>query len=360
MLKRAAATQTPVNGSLELLPLCNMNCEMCYVRLSRAEQEQQGRLRTPAEWLSLGQQMQRAGVLFLLLTGGEPLLYPGFQEVYLGLKELGMILTINTNGTLIDEKWAAFFGAHRPRRVNITLYGASDSAYQRLCHYPGGFEKVMAGIRLLRQYDVDVKVGGSLTRQNQADLERLLALGQELNVPVRVDTYMMPAARERNRPFDQQSRLEPEQAAQARIFALHREMGEPLFQNYARTVLNEIDQAPARPALPGRMTCLAGSCSFTVNWQGEMRPCVVMSGPSAPVFELGFQAAWEQIRRDTDKIALSPTCTACRYRPLCRTCAAAALLETGRYDGVPDYLCRYTKESLRLLRRDMASEEPNG
>lgn len=89
------------------------------------------------EWIDLAKQMADAGVLFLLLTGGEPLLFPGFKKLYMELKNLGMILTINTNGTLIDEEWADFFAKNRPRRINITLYGSDDTAYETLCHYPG-------------------------------------------------------------------------------------------------------------------------------------------------------------------------------------------------------------------------------
>ncbi len=84
LLDRAKRVRTPANGSIELLPLCNMNCDMCYVRLSRREMEAQGRLRTAEEWLEVGRQMKEAGVLFLLLTGGEPFLYPEFRKVYLG------------------------------------------------------------------------------------------------------------------------------------------------------------------------------------------------------------------------------------------------------------------------------------
>lgn len=36
--------------------------------------------------------------------GGEPLLVPGFKELYLALKAEGMVLTLNTNGTLLDEQ----------------------------------------------------------------------------------------------------------------------------------------------------------------------------------------------------------------------------------------------------------------
>ena len=126
-----------INGSLELLPLCNMNCDMCYVRLSARETEAKGGLHTADEWIGLGREMQKAGVLFLLLTGGEPLLFPDFQKLYVELRQMGMILTVNTNGTLLDEGWADFFGRYKPRRINITLYGADDSAYEKLCHYPG-------------------------------------------------------------------------------------------------------------------------------------------------------------------------------------------------------------------------------
>ena len=126
LIDRAAQNLSPINGSIELTPICNMNCEMCYVRLTPAEVARQGRLRTVGEWLDIATQMRDAGTLFLLLTGGEPLIYPDFRRLYLALRDMGFLLTINTNGTLIDEDWAAFFGAHKPRRINITLYGADE------------------------------------------------------------------------------------------------------------------------------------------------------------------------------------------------------------------------------------------
>ena len=83
-----------------------------------------------------------------------------------------------------------------------------------------------------------------------------------------------------------------------------------------------------------------------------MRPCVILSEPAVSVFEVGFEAAWKYIVEETDKILLNAKCSTCHMRHLCRTCAASALLETGSYDGVPDYMCRYAEESLRLLREE--------
>lgn len=131
LLQHAYSNGIPINDSLELLPLCNMDCSMCYVHLSREAMEQAGHLRTIDEWLMLAGQMRRsAGVLFLLLTGGEPLLYPNFRDLYLELKKLGIILTINTNGTLINKTWAQFIGVHKSRRINVSLYGSDNQTYK--------------------------------------------------------------------------------------------------------------------------------------------------------------------------------------------------------------------------------------
>lgn len=347
LLERAKQRHTPINGSIELLPLCNMNCDMCYVRLSRTEMEKIGKLRTAEEWIQIGQQMVQAGVLFLLLTGGEPLLFPDFRRLYLEFKKMGMILTINTNGTLIDEEWADFFGKHKPRRVNITLYGMNDAAYETLCHYPGGYTKTIRGIRLLKEHGVDVKIAGSVTKSNLRDMEHIQKNGRELDIPVRMDTYMLPGVRERSRPFDDQVRLTPEQAALANMQALKAEMEPEIFKQYVLQTILRVEQGSHNPGR--RVTCMAGNCSFTINWQGEMRPCVMLTEPAVSVFEAAFEEAWKEIVSETEKILLNEKCGSCSLRPICRTCAASALLETGDYEGIPDYMCKYSEESLRLL-----------
>lgn len=351
MIRRAKLKKSPINGSLELLPLCNMDCDICYVRLSPSEMKKKGRLRTADEWLKLARQMEKAGVLFLLLTGGEPLLYPDFKRLYLELRKMGMILTINTNGTLIDEEWAEFFGKHKPRRINITLYGAKEETYSSLCHYPGGFNKTIKGIQLLKEHDVDVKVSCSITKANYNDVKKIFSIGRELNVPVHIDPYMMPANRERYLPFAMQARVAPEEAAHISLDTLKLQFSDDIFRQYVEQSIARVND-PNFPRGDGHISCLAGNCSFTINWQGEMRPCVVMSEPSVPVFETGFDAAWKEICTSAQGMIINPKCTKCCLRPLCKVCVAASLLETGSYDGIPEYLCRYSEETYRLLLKE--------
>lgn len=361
LIAKAARTHTPINGSLELLPLCNMNCEMCYVRLSRSELERKGRLRSAAEWISLVRQMQKAGTLFLLLTGGEPLLFPDFKTLYLELRNMGMILTINTNGTLMDEAWADFFAANPPRRINITLYGTSKDTYRDLCHYEAGFEKVLHGIRLLRERNIDVKINGSLVRSNDGDVESLVSLAHLLDAPINIDTYMYPATRERSRPFSEQARLLPEDAAKGKIQFEKASLDPESYLQLARTTLSRVAETPDLPDETFQiMRCQAGRTSFTVNWQGKLRPCVMLSQPEIPVFKTGFENAWRELQRKIEAFTLSSRCAACSLRRVCQTCAACAKLETGAYDGVPDYMCRYTREFLRLYSEDLAATLPQG
>ena len=96
VFQKAAINHIPVSGTFELTPRCNLSCEMCYIRMSPAEEAIMGTELTTEAWFSLGKQAVDAGMVYLLLTGGEPLLRPDFSEIYSGLAEMGILLTLNT------------------------------------------------------------------------------------------------------------------------------------------------------------------------------------------------------------------------------------------------------------------------
>lgn len=343
---RAEALKIPINGILELTPLCNMNCDMCYVRLSREEMDRKGKLLSGVQWLGIGQKMAQAGTLFVLLTGGEPLLHPDFKEIYLGLRKLGMIITINTNGTLINEEWASFFAQYKPRRINITLYGPDEHAYDTLCHHRAGFRQVIKAIELLKSNGIDIKLNGSITPANAHGVDQMLHIAESMDLYCKFDTYMYPATRERDGCYNAQARLSPEAAAAVKYKIMCHNLQPEEIRITAGELRNKLNSSK-----PGdcRLGCRAGTSSFMINWQGNMRPCIMVDHPSVSVYEAGFQDAWKAIVEETSLIRTSKVCACCEYRNVCQVCGACALLETGSYDGVPEYMCRYTKETVRLL-----------
>lgn len=348
-----SATQKhiPLGGAFELLPLCNMDCRMCFLRLTPEEMRAQGQLRAAAEWLELAQEAKDAGLLFLLLTGGEPFLYPEFTELYEGLSGMGLYLTLNTNGTLITEEYADLLARHIPRRVNITLYGSSDEVYGRLCGNHHGFTQVMRAIRLLRERGVPMKLNGSLTRANVDDLEKIQRIAYELDIPLEVDSYMFPAARKSVCDFNWESRLDAVQAAESYVRIRRNELTGEQFGELAKAMSQCYHEGKdfEGACAPEPFPCRAGRSSFWVNWKGQMTPCVFMEEPGIPVFEHGFQESWEYILQERRQLLLPPDCAKCSKRAFCSVCGAACLAENGDLQKKPEYICRMTEEKLRRM-----------
>ena len=85
LYRKATINNTPLAATFELLPLCNMDCKMCYVKLTKEEVDKRGKIKNVDEWLDFAKKLKDEGVLFILLTGGEPFLYEGFEELYIEL-----------------------------------------------------------------------------------------------------------------------------------------------------------------------------------------------------------------------------------------------------------------------------------
>ena len=337
LVRRANAARIPIGGTFELSPACNMRCEMCYARMDTAQIRAQGGLMTGERWMAIAEELREAGCIFLLLTGGEPLLYPDFMEVYTGLQEMGFILTVNTNGTLMDETWVDFFAVHPPRRINITLYGADEAVYESLCHYGEGYERTIRAIRMLRERGLSVKMNVSLTPKNKVQFAKFYELAQSLGIPVEVDSYMFPFCRERAE-YDETVRLTPEECADYYMQTLYRQKPSG-FQAYLR----DAGVILSGGCFPGHdcMICRAGTSSFWINWKGNLSPCFAMQQDVISLAEHSFTEAWELLGERITQVRLSDKCSNCAWQQLCPSCAGRALSETGRADGTPEYLCSF-------------------
>ena len=156
MYRKATQRRIPLGGTFEITPLCNMDCRMCYIRLTKEEQENRHALIPGRKWIELGRNAVSRGMLYLLITGGEPFTHPDVKDILAGLHSLGLVISFNTNGTLIDENAVAWLKRTPPARLNITLYGASDETYARLCRLPDGFTRVTRNIDRIREAGIAV------------------------------------------------------------------------------------------------------------------------------------------------------------------------------------------------------------
>ncbi len=339
----------PIAGNFELTARCNFNCPMCYVHMTEEQVQAAGRELTASEWLEIARAGRDRGMIFALLTGGEPLVRKDFFEIYRGMKDLGLMISVNSNGSMLQGKILERFLDDPPFRFNISLYGGSNETYAGMCGLPV-YDRVKENIRTLRQAGVDVSLNLSITPYNRNDMEKIYDDAVELDVNVKASSYMYPSIRVNGEQYGCGNRLSPVEAAECTIeWDKIRFSDEELslrFENIRNLTASEAPDCPVE-ADTG-VTCRAGSSSFWMTWDGRMLPCGMMPGPTAYPLETGFDAAWDFIREETAKIRMPAQCAGCAKKPLCPVCAAVCITETGSFDKVPVFACNQVDETIRI------------
>lgn len=338
----------PIGGTFELTARCNFNCPMCYVHLGHDDIAARGRELSTQQWIDLARDARDAGMVFVLLTGGEPFLRKDFFEIYDALKELGLIISINTNGSLLEGETLKRLLKDPPFRINISLYGGCAETYQKMCGQ-NAFDRVVENIRALKNANVDVSLNLSITPYNRQDMERIYHIAQELGVQVKGTAYMYPPIRINGEQFGTGNRLSAAEAAACSVQWDRLRFSEQEFLQRARAMRElKLEELPECTAdLEEGVRCRAGHSSFWMAWDGTMLPCAMLPTPAEYPLKDGFRTAWERIRSGVKSIRTPGACAVCPKREVCGVCAAICLTETGSFHKVPGYKCEMTDEIIR-------------
>ena len=333
---KCAKAGIPISGIFELTPRCNLGCRMCYVRLTPEQMAPIGRERTVAEWMALAKEAKENGMLFLLLTGGEPTLREDFLEIYEGLAQMGLSISINTNGTRFDHKLKDVFHKYPPAQVNITLYGTSKEDYLKQCGSVNAYEKVVDAIQWLQEENILLHLNSTMTPSNIEKWQAYEDFAKDRNLELRMTAYCFPPVRRGEcKEFE---RLSAESAGELSVLDILYRDGQQAIDIRKENMPQQLSSCKLDIGDP--IQCMAGRSQFWVNWDGSMVPCGMMELPAARPFEDGFLNAWEKMKEATANIRLCPDCTACPEKQTCMNCAAVTYTETGRFDGKPEYMCR--------------------
>lgn len=364
LYSKASRERIPLGGTFELSPVCNFACRMCYVRRTRDELRAMGKQEITADqWIALAQQCRDAGMLYLLLTGGEPFIYPEFRRLYETLHDMGFLLSINSNGTMIDENVITWLKARAPTRMNITLYGASRETYGKLCHNPDGYDHAVRGIELLVNAGIHVVINGSITPENKEDLPEIIQFAHSHGCRANVATYMFPPVRRASDASD--SRLTAEESGYLSVIKERYRLGDEKFLEAAHWMLDKLSDSRQQEQEENwgdneshEMRCRAGRSSCWINWEGKMTACGMMDFPVATEpFLNGFQPCWETLTETVRRQAVLHGCSGCAKKDLCHPCTAMIQAETGTVTEKAPYLCRMAEVSEQIWKEQLASME---
>jgi Fe-coproporphyrin III synthase len=111
----------------------------------------------------------RLGYTTLDVAGGEPLLYPGLEQVLRVARRAGMTTTVATNGVALSSRTAAML-REAASQVNITLDGA-PARHNRSRGQEGAFDQLEQALDVLRDAGVPFGLQYLLSDDSMVELE---------------------------------------------------------------------------------------------------------------------------------------------------------------------------------------------
>lgn len=331
---RALRDRIPLSGSIELTSLCNLRCLHCYI----AGGSVSGEL-TTLELNSIVDQLADAGCLWLLVTGGEPLLRSDFRDIYRHIKTRGIMPMLFTNGTLVTSSIADFLAEMPPYLVEISIYGATEGTHDRITGVPGSFRKAMEGIERLLDRGLRLFLKTMAMTLNMGEISGMQSIADGYGIQFRWDA-MLNYTLDRNAD-PSKYRLSPEETA-----ALELEHPER-----RKKWLELAQHLPAKGKEGDSIyQCGAGRTTFHVDSTGRVSVCMMSRQHSYDLAQGTFSKAWNSY---LPKVLDHPwsrdvPCIECGIKSICGQCPGWGYLEHGDPEERVDYLCR-----IACMRADM-------
>jgi len=330
------ASRWPQNAVLELLPLCNLNCKMCYVRKEPKEAEALGGVITGKEWCAIADQCAEMGALNFTFTGGECMLHPDFFEIYEHVYDHTPFITLMTNIGLLTDAHIALFKRKTPYMIVITVYGASAETYGRLCGNAAAYEKVMEALKKLRENEIPFYIQMTVTKDNLEDVPAVMKLADELQVKFQ---YMDSLTCFGNAT---EETTHEESANHARVVELLRSFRPvntpPVEATSTPEEIVALRRIQGKPPRPG-IRCNAARNTLVINWRGNMQPCTVLDAYQKNIRTNNLRQAWQEMVAWADEQIVVPECYGCLFLTKCVSCIAQHYNDTHDFSKPSPRLC---------------------
>ncbi|MCK4784155.1 MAG: radical SAM protein [Desulfobacteraceae bacterium] len=327
---RIAAERIPISGTIEITHRCNLNCVHCYSNLPASDKTAAQQELTYREICDIIDQLVKEECLWLLLTGGEPLIRKDFIDIYTYAKDKGMIITLFTNGTLITPQIADYLKEWPPFSVEITLYGITKETYERVTGVPGSFERCLEGIHFLLERKIPLKLKTTVTTLNRDELWKIKEYVESLGVEFRFDPVLNPRLDGSKEPC--RFRISPEEVVKLDLVDEKRLKG----------WLEFCQKFWGPPSTDRLYACGAGQTSFYIDPYGGLNICILSRNPSYNLRQGAFQEGWygfiPEILEQKPKGEYK--CAKCELLSLCGQCPGWAQLENGDPQKPVEYLCQ--------------------
>jgi radical SAM protein with 4Fe4S-binding SPASM domain len=159
----------PLNIVWETTLKCNMNCIHCG---SSAGSKRKKELSTE-EAVNVLNDLKKLGTNLVTMMGGEPFLRKDWDIIAEHIKNIGMELTIISNGFIIDKKIVSKLKKLNPYTVGISIDGGKKETHDNIRRINGSFEKCKKSLELLKKAGIRRSVITTVHKKNYTELPLL-------------------------------------------------------------------------------------------------------------------------------------------------------------------------------------------
>jgi len=179
---------TPLLRTIYLYPTdrCNLRCDHCWVAPEQVKNPQEYKEKIGDREISLDLiketfiKAKDIGLGSVKFTGGEPLLRPETPELMKWFYDQKIRVTVETNGTLIDEEMARKLHEYHVGHISVSIDGPNAEIHDRLRNVQGAFEQACQGVRNLAKYGKHPQIIMSLYTDNEHLIEETVAMAVRL------------------------------------------------------------------------------------------------------------------------------------------------------------------------------------
>ena len=328
--RRVVKDRVPLCGSIDLCTRCNFNCVHCYLPQERRKGPWKERECSTEEILGWVDAMADGGCLYLLITGGEPLLRQDFADVYTHARKRGMIVTVFTNGSLVTDDHVRLFKTYPPAAVEISVYAASSGIYHEITGVQDALPMVVEGIHRLKDNGIRIKLKTVLMDLNRHELQAVENIARELGADFRFDAAILPRLDGDMSPLGH--RISPEEAVEL-------EFRDSVKAEEWRRLWEKSDKATLGSGVYG---CGAGQTSFHITTDGFLQPCLMSDILRYDLRKGDFHEGWTRGIAGISQFSAGPEniCRDCELINLCGYCPPFFKLENGSEQIRSEYICR--------------------
>lgn len=311
--RKALALGVPLQAHLDLTYRCNERCEHCYL-----EHDDKGEM-SFEEISGLFNELADAGVFFLTLSGGEPLLRRDFFDIVARARVLLFNVKLKTNAVLIRAKEAQRLRGLGVEQVNVSVYSHRAEVHDAITKLPGSFRRTLEGIRALRSTGMKVTMANVMMRGNLGDNHAVAAMARELGASYIADPTITPMM---NGDRGVLSLRIPGEALPA-LFQDPELVGDPAEFCAPPGPVSDSD-------LNG-LPCSAGHTSCYISPYGDVFPCVQFPVASGNVRRQKFLDIWRNSPQLAEVRSIRtrdlPVCSGCAHVATCTRCPGQAWME---------------------------------